>query len=533
MFSKFLLLIFLIQFGNTQKLEIKNLHKDPILVIKTNDCKLQIGNIKLIHPIDLSNLENVIKSMNRLIINKVNDRLEIYKIVEQKLKKLNNNFYQIKPIHQRRRKRWDTLGSAWKWIAGTPDAQDLRIINSTMNDLITQNNQQYQINGRINQRIQLITDTINKAITNNTIANRITFTEIELITTIINIETVNGILEDIQEAIIRTKSKLPSNKILSLKEVILIKDLMINQGVNISLPDEALQYVTPKIAVNDNTLLYILQIPKLEEEKSTAMMIVPLIINNTIIREYPQYLIRTNQKLFTTTKHDNFVQKHTEIKEFEDDCILPLVMGTRSHCNVTKEKETTLQFIAEDKLVISNAINETLSSDCGPNNRTLTGNFLISFWNCTVTFKNKKFKSYEIKSEKMEIQGALHNLQATRQLIKELSVDEIVQENIENRKQLNKVYLKQINQQTWIWSLSGGLSLSTIGIIILLIYASIQRYTTTIKIDNPRSSTTKNTEPNANSQYRDLLVKIGITPKNEDVLSLPQGGVMGTHIADT
>lgn len=516
----------LTQFSNTQKLEIKNLHKDPILVIKTNDCKLQIGNIKLIHPIDLRNLENVIKSMNKFIINKANDRLEIYKIVEQKLRKLNNNFYQIKPIHQRRRKRWDTLGSAWKWIAGTPDAQDLRIINSTMDNLITQNNQQYQINERINQRIQLITDTINKAIANNTIANRITLTEIELITTIINIETVNGILEDIQEAIVRTKSELPSNKILSLKEVILIKNLMINQGVKISLPDEALQYVTPKIAVSDDTMLYILHVPKLEEEKSTVMMIVPLIINNTIIREYPQYIIRTNQKLFTTTNHGNFVQKHSEIKEFEDNCISPLVMGTRSHCNVTQENETTIQFIAEDKLVISNAKNETLSSDCGPNNRTLEGNFLISFWNCTVTFKNKRFRSYEIKSETMVIQGALHNLQATRQLIQELSVDKIIGENIENRKQLNKVYLKQIDHQTWIWSLSGGLSLSTIGIIILLIYASIQGHTTKIKIGNARSSTIKPAESNANSQYQDLLVKLGIATKNEDVLSLPQGGVI-------
>lgn len=45
-----------------------------------------------------------------------------------------------------RTKRWDTIGTVFKWVAGTPDADDLRLINSSMNSLIVETNKQILIN---------------------------------------------------------------------------------------------------------------------------------------------------------------------------------------------------------------------------------------------------------------------------------------------------------------------------------------------------------------------------------------------------
>lgn len=506
-----------------QKLEIKSLYDDPILLIKTGHCKIQVGNIKVIHPINLTNIEITVGTINKLIDNKMYDKLELHNIVRQKIKKLHDNLRQIKPIQSTRYKRWDALGSGWKWLAGTPDAEDLRIINNTMNQLIDANNQQVHINQQIDRRIQMITATVNRAIMNSTINNKVILTEIDMLTTIVTIDTVNTILEEIQEAIVRTKVNLPSNKILTLTEIIRIKDLLVNQGIKITLPDEALQFVTPKIAINGETLLYILQVPKLEKETSSTLRIIPLVINNTVIRDHPLYLIRNNQKLYTTLDHKQFVQSHSEIQEFDDNCIKPLIMGTSSHCNVTSQMETEMQFISENKLIINNANNETLHSDCGPSDRKLTGNFLLTFWNCTITIKNRKFQSYELTSELQEIQGALYNINATRQLIKALDINTIKEENTQNRNEIKNVYLEQIKHQNWIWSLSGTVTMTSIGIIALIVYIVLRSIQpATVKIS---SSTPKSSEREQVNQLSYILKEATNKLKDGDALFSPPGGI--------
>lgn len=526
--AKLIILILVPQIYKSQKLELRNLQEDPIVLIKLKSCKIQTGVIRIVHPINLTSLETTIELISKIVSNKLNDKLELYNIIDQKYKKLINNFHQIKPTSSTRHKRWDTLGSAWKWLAGNPDAEDLRVINGSMNELVDANNQQFMINEQFNKRIELITNTVNRALKNTTIANTIILTEIEMIATIINIDTINTILEDIQDAIIQTKLELTSNKILTIKEILMIKDLLTNQGINITIPDEALQYVTPKIAANKETLLYILQVPKLEEDESMLVMIIPLVINNTIIGTYPQHLIKSKNKIFTTLNHNDFVQKHSQIKEFQDGCIKPLVMGTKSQCNVTAEKETTIQYITEDKLLINNAKNETLHSNCGPSDRKLTGNFLIDFFNCSITFNKKKFQSYEVKSEVQVIQGALHNVEATRYLVSDLNFDLIKQDNIENRKQLKHVYLKQANHHTWIWTLSGGTSVSLVCILILIIHVNIIRRRTNVTIKNTSGASPEISNKEHTTLSLDLLEKYGIKPKTEDALSPPPGGVILT-----
>lgn len=528
---KLAILIIIPKIYHFQKLEIKNLNDDPILILKTNDCKIQVGSIKVVHPIDLNNIQKTVDSINKFIYNKLddkNDKLDLYKIVKQKCRKLYDNLQQIKPIKHYRQKRWDALGSAWKWLAGSPDAIDLRMIESKMTELVNENNQQIQINNQIDERIRMITDTINKAVTTTNTANKITLSEIEMIAAIINIDNINTILEDIQDAIVKTKIGLASNKVISLKELMMIKDLMTSQGVNITLPEEALQYVIPKVAVNKETLLFILETPKLEEETSLTAMIVPLTVNETIIKEYPQHIVKTKQKLFTTINRNNFVQKYSEIKEFEDECIKPLIMGTKSICNVTAKSETTVRFITEDKLLIDNAKEEILLSDCGPNNRTITGNFLITFHNCTLIVKNKKFQSFEIKSETEEIQGALHNLEITRKLIKSVDIDLIEQQNIQNRKRLTHMNLQQENHKFWIWSLSGGVSISSFGLITLCIYINVRQHMEKSVKKNTQERKPEISKQNEDTTYSNLLIKLGIRTKDEDALPIPPGGVTFT-----
>ena len=154
----------------------------------------------------------------------------------------------------------------------TPDAIDLRLINYTMNDLIDQNNAQMKINMQLNGRIAHLTETTKK-IVENLHSNNIIFNEIEAIMTIINIDSINHLLDNIQDAITLSKSSLVSNKILSLRELNTLRTFIQDQGVEMDFPDKALQFVIPKVALKDNILIYMLNVPQLENKTSDIMRI--------------------------------------------------------------------------------------------------------------------------------------------------------------------------------------------------------------------------------------------------------------------
>ena len=250
---------FCMTFTRLQHLEIKDLNSDPVLLVKHRECRIQTGVTKIIHPINLTDLEANVFLFSK-VARQTDTQLPMTQLILQKSRTLANNFYQLKPTKSRRAKRWDTLGSAWKWLAGNPDADDLRLLNTTMNKLINENNRQFQVNNVINNRIKDMTSTINKLIEQQSITNKIILEEIDALTLILYIDTINDILEEIQDTIIRARISLASNKLLTLKEVFFLDSLLQNQGFELEFPEEALNYAIPKIVIKNDLLLYILEI---------------------------------------------------------------------------------------------------------------------------------------------------------------------------------------------------------------------------------------------------------------------------------
>ena len=140
----FLMIFAVIQTTPATYLQIHNLHENPILLMKTKYCKIQTGVSKIIHPINLTSIQDSIESLVSIGYNSLAKDNPLGNIIWYKTKKLYSSFHQIKPQHHHRERRWDTLGSAWKWIVSSPDADDLRIINSTLSNLIDENYRQYQ-----------------------------------------------------------------------------------------------------------------------------------------------------------------------------------------------------------------------------------------------------------------------------------------------------------------------------------------------------------------------------------------------------
>ncbi|XP_062553946.1 uncharacterized protein LOC134219254 [Armigeres subalbatus] len=285
-----LLLMWTIVSSQAQKLAIRNLQNDPLLLIKESACKIQIGTIKIIHPINLTSIEEAAEILVRSSHqNNVNTN-PLISTLKYKTKKLYANLYQLKPQGHRRSRRWNSIGTVWKWITGTPDASDLQAINTTMNDLIDQNNQQFRINQNINDRIQQLTHAI-KDITTQANLNDLMMNDVEIITSILNVDILNNMFEDIQDAVMLSKMSIASNKILSIREILTIKGLLHDQGVNIDLPDEALQFVIPKFATSPGTLLYFMHVPLLENNTASIIKLYPITNGNHIINQYPEYIV--------------------------------------------------------------------------------------------------------------------------------------------------------------------------------------------------------------------------------------------------
>lgn len=72
--------------------------------------------------------------------------------------------------------------------------------------------------------------------------------EYETILFLLNVENLNSIILDIQDAILKAKANIPYNKLLSFREKLLIESIIQKQGISTFFPEEALAYVTTKIA---------------------------------------------------------------------------------------------------------------------------------------------------------------------------------------------------------------------------------------------------------------------------------------------
>jgi hypothetical protein len=464
----------------TQKLEIHNLEKNLISIINLKSCKIKTGEIKIIHPINLTKIEETIEELTTIVERKLINHNTLTKILHHEVEKLHNNFFQLKP---QRFKRWDSVGKIWKFIAGTPDAEDLKLINLTMNNLIDENNKQVKINKKSEIKINKILDIVNQLSMKN---NTIILDEIEIITLILNIQLINKELEEIQDSIVKTKVKLIESKFLTIKEIIMIRNILIEQGMSLNLPEEALNFVEPKIAVSNSQLLYILSVPKLQDEEAKIIQIQPLIINGEKIKTELKNIVINGPRMYATTKEDNFIQEPRYLQDLSDEtCIKPIIEGNHGKCNVTKAyREPKIIQLANNIILVNNA-RTNISSSCGPQNRTLQGNFLIKFENCSVWADYQEFK-YEVTTQKESLFfGALQNLDITKTLIEEgIDITDLQRIHLETRETLHHVYLKQYQHNFRIWTLFGGLSTTTMMVIGLAIFLFINKQrTNTVQVN--------------------------------------------------
>ncbi|XP_021702580.1 uncharacterized protein LOC110676941 [Aedes aegypti] len=362
------------------QIQIHDLNKNPLAIIPLGKAKIKTGYLRIIQPISLIQLHDIIQKFDDLIKKNVYNN-QLYKLLENRNNLLHQTYLKIMPSSNRA-KRWDTIGTILKWIAGTPDADDLIIINKTMNALIDNNNQQTFINEAINSQIKHLNQVTNDLLNLDYKSKQQHVIEINLLTILLNLNAAQHQLEVIEDAIILAKNGIPSSQIMSVKDYLKIKRFLENQNMPIKSFEDLLTRSTTQIAMNNTHVMYMLKVPQFSNEIYSYEYISPLVHNGSRIYISTNHIINNNSHIFELSKQ---CQEDDEYYYCESKILQPttnLIQLRHANCLYEKVYSSGIITRINDATILLNNVNITLKSNCSKLNQRLEGSYLIHFEKC-------------------------------------------------------------------------------------------------------------------------------------------------------
>lgn len=240
----------------------------------------------------------------------------------------------------------------------------MRLVNTNLNELNQQNNEQIKINKDIDTKMNLLIKQTNNMLHEMRVTSGVV-ADVEGWKLVKQIEDFTKYIDGLKLAISYVKVGLVNNDVLSNEDILNVRSLLLDQGIPIRITEEIFEFVDPKFALNNEWLYYIIDIPIYELHLSEIVMIQPLIVNNQIVLEYPTHLVLTEQGFFTTSKPDSFTQKFKNLVQYKDNCITTMIKGNGPNfCKTQLETSVYARVITDNYLLISNAKNDILYSNC-------------------------------------------------------------------------------------------------------------------------------------------------------------------------
>lgn len=417
-------------------------------------ARIQTGHIRVVCPINITDIETTLKNIE--INTTENQHLAaINNLIIHKKQILSEKIKKIKSGDRNRIRRAEIIGTVWKFMAGNPDANDLRRIEAALNNLNKQNNIQISINQAIENRINNITHATNMLITSqrkqshNMIVNLIVIMD--------NLDTLRQQTEAIEDAIILASKGMPSSKIFTSSELESIVTNLMVQAPDITSTEELLLQATAEIMRNESHLIYILKIPKSSNATYRYKYIEALPKNHKRITHRSNYVIQNATHVFSLsdqcTKTSNSFICESKIVSDAPTCITELLKKDPTNCPTEDVNPNGIvKKINETTLLIINA-NINLTSNCTDINRILNGSYIIFNDACELIINGEPFFNVDAA-----IKGIAYQPLAT---VPEISLDpstiaplELIPElTIEQREQLNDVefdYPASNNAIMWV-----------------------------------------------------------------------------------
>lgn len=396
-----------------------------------------------------------------------NDFLGI--IIQTKVSKLEQTFRKLKPLTRVR--RWDKLGSFWKYISGSPDAEDLKIINSTSNKLINENGKQIRINhmfedrvNRITEKVNNITTTLNKTALKNE-------KDFRTVGVLFCLDELTRQLEDLEEAIVLAKHNIPSSRIINAEETARIHHLLEGNG----LIAGALDFASAYVILSKESIAYILKVPRIKDAEYDLNFIEPVIFNNSRISIPTHYYLQGPSsfalKTLCETSRNLYICASSQLEPITN-CTRQLMRGEPATC--PRERVYTRGIIKriDDSNVIINDAEVSLTSNCSLNDRKLRGSFLVQFSNCTLFINDEMYSNINKETQLAAFTPTTGLKVNFTTVIDKFPLEYLQKLHLEQRGHIDHINLRTDNIQ-WKLKLFGwtsfGLGSSTLIFLIIVL----------------------------------------------------------------
>ncbi|XP_065086119.1 uncharacterized protein LOC135708105 [Ochlerotatus camptorhynchus] len=360
-------------------------------------------------------------------------------LILNKFNELDSILKNLLPI--KRRKRWNSLGTVWKYLAGSPDANDLKIINSSINGLITNNNEQVRINREISLQMK---EALFKIKESNQLFNSKS-SELYSINIFLNLNFLNEKLYQIIQTVTLAKAGILNEKVLSQAEIdLLVKDLR-KENLTVWNIAEALTYVTTSIVTNELDIALLLKLPKLDPRVFKKIYVLPIwflrqqlhISNSNYGNEY--YTVSSLQPTIFNSK---------DITLDSTACVPNLLNGKTVKCDYLANPVEEIVSTDNQHLITNIFGKFIMHSNCGPFERNLSRTYLISFNNCEVTINNQTFSNYNQSITGEPIYLPLYGIPIEKQhTVVNLSLHHLHNLHLEARKEMEEIRLNTTSIQ--------------------------------------------------------------------------------------
>lgn len=264
----------------------------------------------------------------------------------------------------------DFLGSALKFVAGTPDHDDYKLLLTKQNQLIENNNRQNKINSVLQDRINEISAQINlikKRFLDNTVIKNDITPLFEYLSNRNNL--IVNYLNNIVLSIVLAKNNLINPLIL---DEIDINHLINIENLQISISN-LLLVAKIKILQNSNVIHYILKIPKISK-LCTFLKLYPVSHNDTIVKLPITQAAKCEDVTYPVSECVKTTSENI-CKPVASNCLSQLLNNNTAVCPTENSHHLPSFQEIEDGMIILNDVYPTKLQD--QQTITIKGTFLV------------------------------------------------------------------------------------------------------------------------------------------------------------
>ena len=431
-------------------------YKTPLVSLKEGRGWIINGNFKLIHVINLTHFEYMLEKLTQVVNDNIKEQ-DRKLVIEFHLSQAYDRLKLLRNKPSRKTRSINWIGSAWKWIAGNPDATDWNQVLQTEKEIAANNDLQYKINNKLLETAQEMTQKLNAIIgrINNGIKDIISDKiQQDLLNEIL---VVKGEINEIVRACQMAKNGLINTNLLDKEEI----GRLINEVETLPYSNEieAIEYGTPSVFTNETMLLYILSMPKIRSEEFNLLRTrasiydgkqIDLNFDKILINHKETYGIVSN----CFSMNNMTVCRESSLKKIpEHDCVTRLLKGGPATCTYRSNSREVIELINGDTIFVTNFEGKIKSSNIS---RELKGTFIIQMQNETIHLNNQTFTSLATISLQA-LPPALVNITKREEKLDLGFVHNISLENIKRLGDLHENFKMSIVSETIIVLLIGSI----------------------------------------------------------------------------